>query len=96
MKIKITNYVPSLKEEREYKKNLLDTNEVVGKHIGLMYYTIGQRRGLDVGGTAERMFVVGKNLDKNILFFHSGAKRNSFCGASYVFTDDAGHHFYKK
>lgn len=29
MKIKITNYIPSLKEEREYKKNLLDTNEVV-------------------------------------------------------------------
>ena len=33
-----------------------------------MYYTIGQRRGLDVGGTKDRLFVVGKNLDKNILY----------------------------
>ena len=50
----------------------IDTNEVLGKHIGLMYYTIGQRRGLDVGGTDDRMFVVGKNLDKNILYVAIG------------------------
>src|SRR5574344_2394300 len=36
----------------------IDTNEVIGKHIGLMYYTIGQRRGLNIGGTEDRMFVV--------------------------------------
>jgi len=50
----------------------IDTNEVVGKHIGLMYYTIGQRRGLDIGGTDDRMFVVGKNLDKNVLYIALG------------------------
>lgn len=50
----------------------IETNEVVGKHIGLMYYTIGQRRGLDVGGTKDRMFVVGKNLEKNILYIALG------------------------
>lgn len=33
MKIKITNHIPSLKEEREYKKNLLDTNEVVASTV---------------------------------------------------------------
>ena len=31
----------------------IDTNEVIGKHIGLMYYTIGQRKGLDIGGTKK-------------------------------------------
>ena len=46
----------------------IDTNEKVGEHIGLMYYTIGQRRGLDIGGTKDRMFVVGKDLNKNILY----------------------------
>lgn len=46
----------------------IDTNEVLGEHIGLMNYTIGQRRGLDVGGTEDRMFVVGKDLNKNILY----------------------------
>ncbi len=50
----------------------IDTNEVIGKHIGLMYYTIGQRRGLDIGGTEERMFVVGKDLNKNILYICVG------------------------
>ena len=50
----------------------IDTNEVIGKHIGLMYYTIGQRRGLDIGGTKDRMFVVGKDLDKNILYICTG------------------------
>ena len=50
----------------------IDTNEVIGKHIGLMYYTIGQRRGLDVGGTDDRMFVVGKNLKDNILYVAIG------------------------
>ena len=50
----------------------IDTNEKVGEHIGLMYYTIGQRRGLDIGGTKERMFVVGKDLKKNILYICIG------------------------
>ncbi len=50
----------------------IDTNEKVGEHIGLMYYTIGQRRGLDIGGNDERLFVVGKNLEKNILYVALG------------------------
>ena len=50
----------------------IDTNEKVGEHIGLMYYTIGQRRGLDIGGTKERMFVVGKDLTKNVLYICIG------------------------
>ena len=50
----------------------IDTLEVVGCHTGLMYYTIGQRRGLDVGGFSNRMFVVGKNLQKNVLYVALG------------------------
>ena len=46
----------------------IETNEVIGKHVGLMYYTIGQRKGLNIGGNSDRIFVVGKNLDKNILY----------------------------
>ena len=50
----------------------VDTGEVLGKHIGLMYYTIGQRRGLNVGGTKDRLFVCKKDLDKNILYVAMG------------------------
>ena len=36
--------------------------EEVGKHIGLMYYTIGQRRGLNLGGNHSKSYVVEKDL----------------------------------
>ena len=46
------------------------SGEYIGVHQGLMYYTLGQRRGLDIGGrgTGERWFVVAKDLEKNILY----------------------------
>ncbi len=50
----------------------IDTNKILGKHIGLMYYTIGQRRGLNLGGNKERGFVVKKDLEKNILYVALG------------------------
>ncbi len=62
----------------------IDTNEKVGEHIGLMYYTIGQRRGLDIGGTKERMFVVGKDLTKNILYICIGEDNDYLVSDSCV------------
>lgn len=50
----------------------IDTNKKIGKHIGLMYYTVGQRKGLDIGGNKDRIFVVGKDLNKNILYIAHG------------------------
>ena len=64
----LTNYLPN-------KPGIvvdIDTNEEIGNHIGLMYYTIGQRRGLDIGGNKDRLYVVGKDLDKNILYVSLG------------------------
>ncbi len=62
----------------------IETNEVMGTHIGLMYYTIGQRRGLDIGGTDERMFVVGKNMDENILYVAIGDKTDYLLSDSCI------------
>lgn len=50
----------------------INSGKKIGTHIGLMYYTIGQRRGLNIGGSKERMFVVGKDLNKNILYISYG------------------------
>ena len=50
----------------------IESKKVIGKHIGLMYYTIGQRKGLNIGGSKERMFVVGKDLKNNILYISYG------------------------
>ncbi len=50
--------------------------KIVGRHEGLMYYTIGQRRGLNIGGKAdgngERWFVLKKDLKNNILYVSQG------------------------
>ncbi|MEH7384096.1 tRNA 2-thiouridine(34) synthase MnmA [Bacillus sp. JJ1521] len=48
------------------------SGEVKGKHDGLMYYTIGQRHGLGIGGSGEPWFSIGKDLEKNILYVDQG------------------------
>ena len=47
---------------------------VVGEHIGLAYYTLGQRRGLGIGGGGDgrRWFVVDKDLANNVLIVEQG------------------------
>jgi len=48
--------------------------EVKGRHDGLMYYTLGQRQGLGIGGsgTGEPWFVADKDLERNILYVVQG------------------------
>ncbi|RRG09540.1 MAG: tRNA 2-thiouridine(34) synthase MnmA [Lactobacillus sp.] len=48
---------------------------VMGEHTGLMYYTIGQRKGLGIGGNGtsnEPWFVIGKDQSKNVLYVGQG------------------------
>ena len=67
----------------------LDGN-VVGRHDGLMYYTIGQRRGLNIGGkqdgNGERWFVVKKDLQNNILYVNQGECEEMFSNGLYANT----------
>lgn len=44
----------------------------VGQHEGLMYYTIGQRQGLGIGGQGEPWFVAGKDTERNVLIVVQG------------------------
>ncbi|GIN97984.1 tRNA-specific 2-thiouridylase MnmA [Siminovitchia terrae] len=63
----LSGYLPAQKGNME----TLD-GEKVGTHDGLMYYTIGQRHGLGIGGAGDPWFVVGKNLEKNVLYVEQG------------------------
>ncbi len=73
--------------ERNFRKFLQDylpaqpgkivtlDGETVGEHIGLMYYTLGQRKGLELGGKRGeegRWFVVKKDLENNVLYVSHG------------------------
>lgn len=64
----LENYLPNIPGDIINIEN----NEKLGTHIGLMYYTIGQRKGLNIGGASEKLFVVGKDLTKNILYVAYG------------------------
>lgn len=63
---------------------LIDNNKIIGKHEGLNNYTIGQRRGLNIGGYDDRMFVVGKDTDKNILYVSIGDDSDYLISTSCV------------
>jgi tRNA-specific 2-thiouridylase len=47
--------------------------KVVGKHQGAHYFTVGQRKGLNVGGTKEALFVIATNVETNTIYTGMGA-----------------------
>ncbi|MBG9798884.1 tRNA 2-thiouridine(34) synthase MnmA [Brevibacillus laterosporus] len=67
----LQNYLPA-------KPGKIETTdgEVIGSHDGLMYYTLGQRQGLGIGGGAGEglpWFVVDKDLERNVLIVGQGS-----------------------
>jgi len=66
-KLFLQNYIPA-------KPGLMKDlkGNVLGKHDGIMYYTIGQRHGLGIGGPGEAWFVIGKDIKNNILLVGQG------------------------
>lgn len=60
----LQNYIPN----QPGKIIDIHTNTVVGEHIGVMYYTIGQRKGLNLGGMQEPYYVAKKDIEHKILY----------------------------
>jgi tRNA-uridine 2-sulfurtransferase len=50
----------------------IDTKKQVGAHQGVAYYTLGQRKGLRIGGKGNAWFVVDKDVKNNILYVGQG------------------------
>jgi len=69
--------------------NVIDitTNKIIGRHDGLNKYTIGQRRGLNIGGNTSRIYVVGKNINKNDLYVASGESDEYLISTSCLVVD---------
>ena len=49
-----------------------EDGKVIGRHIGAQYYTIGQRKGLGIGGHAESCFLIANDIEKNLIFVGEG------------------------
>jgi tRNA-uridine 2-sulfurtransferase len=49
-----------------------EQGEIVGEHSGAHYYTIGQRRGLNIGGFEKPLFVIGTDTVKNVIYTGMG------------------------
>ena len=57
------------------------TKKVIGRHNGLMNYTIGQRKNVGLSGDSERHYVCGKNVKDNILYV-------AFGDSEYLYSDE--------
>ncbi len=49
-----------------------EMGKTVGKHQGAHYFTIGQRKGLNVGGTKEALFIIATNVKTNVIYTGQG------------------------
>ena len=79
----LNNYLPN----QPGKIINIETHKEVGTHIGLMYYTLGQRRGLNLGGNEEKSYVVEKDLKNNILYVASGEESKYLYSKSAIIED---------
>ncbi len=51
-----------------------EMGKIVGKHQGAHYFTTGQRKGLNVGGTTEPLFIIATNVETNIIYTGLGSQ----------------------
>ena len=58
-----------LSKKIHYEKS---DGKVIGKHQGAHYFTVGQSKGLGIGGHAESCFLISRDIDKNIVFVGEG------------------------
>lgn len=49
-----------------------DLGKVIGQHEGAHYYTVGQRKGLNIGGREKPLFIIATDTDTNIIYVGQG------------------------
>lgn len=61
--------------------------KVVGKHDGIAFYTIGQRKGMGIGGPGDAWFVVGKDIARNAVIIEQGQDHPALYRSELIATD---------
>jgi tRNA-uridine 2-sulfurtransferase len=63
---KYSDFIKSISQKKNLSGNIIDTSgKILKKHDGIFNYTIGQRRGLDIGGTKEPLYVIKIDAETN-------------------------------
>jgi tRNA-specific 2-thiouridylase len=70
---------------------VLEDGHVVGEHSGAHYFTVGQRKGLDVGGTKEPLFVLDTDIKENIIYTGQGKDHPGLFRRTLFVKDDELH-----
>lgn len=63
------NYLKSASEPHHFS---IGSGKVIGEHEGAHFFTIGQRKGINIGGYREPLFVLGIDINDNLLFTGEG------------------------
>ena len=58
--------------ESQKRKYSASDGRIIGVHQGAHFFTVGQRKGLGVGGTPEPLFVIDTDVDENIVYVGQG------------------------
>ena len=66
-------------------------DKAVGKHQGAHYFTTGQRKGLNVGGTKEALFIIGTNVETNEIYTGQGANHPGLYRKTLFISNDELH-----
>ncbi|OXA73382.1 tRNA 2-thiouridine(34) synthase MnmA [Flavobacterium aquidurense] len=62
------SFEEELKSEAKKRDYLPTMGKVVGKHQGAHYFTTGQRKGLNVGGTTDPLFIIATDVETNTIY----------------------------
>jgi len=85
----------SLEEDLELESTSIQytptMGKVVGKHQGAHYFTTGQRKGLNVGGTPEALFVIATDVDSNTIYTGQGSQHPGLFKKSLFVKSDEVH-----
>jgi tRNA-specific 2-thiouridylase len=71
---KLISEAPNLEQQAAPIQWAKEDGAVIGEHQGAHFFTVGQRRGLNVGGKAEPLFVLAKDVTENVLYVGQGER----------------------
>ncbi len=83
---------PSLNVNRLSKISFEHSDgKVVGEHTGAHFYTIGQRKGLNIGGKPKPLFVLQTNVHENVIYVGQGENHKALFSAGLVIKSSEAH-----